>query len=635
MRRSLSYTEPKFALAGQKRNWKFIHCTGVDLPKNANIKFNLNSLGREFDWEIPLCNPRNKSNMIWAELENGKTLKASILDSSDDLCNEYEFTLPIAVKAGEKITIIVGTPTEDIENKGTLGQTNTQRRRPFYLHIDPKGRGDYKEAEVFHMDVRGNVLEKLQIIAPSFVMKNKRFDVIVRFEDRFGNLTCNAPENTLIELSYENLRENLNWKLFVPETGFLALPNLYFNEPGLYRLKLDIMDSDQNFFSPPIKCFSDSDKQLFWGTFHNESIRYDSNENIESCLRYFRDDLAYQFYGSSCFDDENETSADDWKRINSYVADFNEDDRFTSFLGFQWTGTPKEEGVRQFIYAKDSKPLFRKNDLKHNSLKKIYKSHSPKEFISIPTFTMGKGNSFNFEDFNPEFEKVVEIYNSWGSSECKAKDGNLFPIKPLTRKGITETSDGSIRNALMNNCRFGFVAGGLDDRGVFSDCYENDQMQYPVGLTAIITKTHSRDSMLDALSKRNCFATTGAKIIIGFQIAGMPMGSELSTSNKPGLAYNRYLTGYVVGTTKIKAVEIIRNGQVLTTFHPKENSFDFEYDDSDNISLVTIKAKEGKPPFMWYYMRIIQEDQHVAWSSPIWVDYVKKVAKKTVQAITK
>ena len=86
--------------------------------------------------------------------------------------------------------------------------------------------------------MRGNILKTLKIVAPSLVARNKRFDVIVRFEDIYGNLTSNAPEGTLIDFSYENLRENLNWKLFVPETGFIALPNLYFNEAGLYKIQL-------------------------------------------------------------------------------------------------------------------------------------------------------------------------------------------------------------------------------------------------------------------------------------------------------------------------------------------------------------------------------------------------------------
>ena len=78
---------------------------------------------------------------------------------------------------------------------------------------------------------------------------------IVRFEDEFGNLTNNAPEDTLIELSHEHLRENLNWKLFVPETGFISLPNLYFNEAGIYTIQLVNSKTKEIFRSAPISVF--------------------------------------------------------------------------------------------------------------------------------------------------------------------------------------------------------------------------------------------------------------------------------------------------------------------------------------------------------------------------------------------
>ena len=38
---------------------------------------------------------------------------------------------------------------------------------------------------------------------------------------------------------------------------------------------------------------------------------------------------------------------------------------------------------------------------------------------------MGKGLQYDFKDFNPDFERVVEIYNAWGSSEDM---GCLRPI---------------------------------------------------------------------------------------------------------------------------------------------------------------------------------------------------------------
>ena len=36
-------------------------------------------------------------------------------------------------------------------------------------------------------------LQTIRLLTPSFVAKNKRFDIILRFEDEFGNLTNNAP----------------------------------------------------------------------------------------------------------------------------------------------------------------------------------------------------------------------------------------------------------------------------------------------------------------------------------------------------------------------------------------------------------------------------------------------------------
>lgn len=66
---------------------------------------------------------------------------------------------------------------------------------------------------------------------------------------------------------------------------------------------------------------------------------------------------------------------------------------------------------------------------KNQFYEKIYHNYQPNELLSIPMFAMGKISRFDFKDFNPEFERVVEIYNAWGSSECTAKEGNLKSIK--------------------------------------------------------------------------------------------------------------------------------------------------------------------------------------------------------------
>ncbi len=614
MRRSICLCEPNAALAGDTSDWKFLYTTASHLPKGSKLRFDLESKGRPIDWQIPTINVKEKKNVIFAEVPGGKTISAIGVGHPQGLTPSFEFTLPLELKPGDSIAIWI---------KGNTAQKGVQRKRPFHLFIDPKGKGDYKESETFFIDVRGNLLKTLRIITPSLVSRNKRFDVIVRFEDVFGNLTSNAPEKTLIDLSYQHLRENLSWKLFVPETGFIALPNLYFNEPGIYKIQLKNLKTKEQFFSPPIKCLPEGALSLYWGVLHGESERVDSAENIESFLRHMRDDQALQFFATSCFDSEEETSNDVWKGIVQQIAEFNEDDRFVAMLGFQWQGEPKEEGLRHLIYSKDSKPIMRRKDTKNNSLKKIYKTNNPKELLAIPSFTMGKSTSCNFADFNPEFERVAEIYNAWGSSECGAKEGNLRPIKG-GKNGIPEAIEGSLQKALNNGCRFGFVAGGYDDRGPYSGLFDADQTQYSPGLTALLAKEHNRASIFEALQARSCYATTGERMILGLHIAGFGMGSELDTKSRPGLEFNRHITGYCIGTAPLSEALLIRNGKPFRTLEIKEDAVEFEIDDTDLLGQIALEPREDRPPFVYYYLRVTQEDGHIAWSSPIWIDLTSR-----------
>jgi hypothetical protein len=638
MRRSICIVEPHTAFAGEINTWKFTYTTASNLPKGAKLRFDIQSKGRLIDWQVPSIDLKQQHNVIWASIQDSKPILAKEIDTPDSVIPIYEFTLPSELKTGSSITFHVGAaPKLDPKEYGTKAQENTQRRKIFNLYIDSKGDGRFDDPEIFSIDIKGGKLYTLHILAPSFVVKNKRFDVVVRFEDQFGNLTNNADEGTLIDFSHDHLRENLSWKLFVPETGFVTLPNLYFNDPGVYKIILKNLKTKQTFISSPIKCFLDSSNQLFWGLLHGESDKYDSTESIESCLRHFRDEKALNFFSTSCFESTEETSNELWKSISQHVIDFNEEERFSSFLGMQWKGEDKVEGLRNFVYLKDAKPILRQKDAKTNTLKKIYKTFSPKEFLSIPSFTMGSNSVFDFTEFQPEYERVVEIYNAWGSSECTASEGNLRPIHAMGKKGVKENSAGSIKNALLMNYRFGFVAGGLDDRDFYNDFYEGDQTQYSAGLTAIMAKNLSRDSLFEALYNRSCYATTGARIIIGFFVSGAAMGSELDTKSKPGLAINRHLSAFIAGTDLIQKVEIIRNGDVLKNFSDiNSQNFDFTFDDLSDLQGVVVDGGSGRLPFVFYYMRVLQKDGHIAWSSPIWIDFhgdmaPKKVVKKSLK----
>jgi hypothetical protein len=616
MRRSICYCEPTFAIAGQASAWKFIYTTSVDLPKGTSLRFDLHTKDRSFDWKLPSDSHKDKDSSIWLELPNHKTIFGKKEHFSKEV--GFVFVLPTEIKTGEPFIICIG--------KNNRCQTYIQRKRPFSLFIDIKGKKDFRDPEFFFIDVKGDTLKELKILTPSFVTKNKRFDVVVRFEDQFGNLTNNAEPGTLIDLSYENLRENLSWQLFVPETGFITLPNLYFNEAGVYRIQLKNCRTKEVFYSDPIKCFNDWEMNLFWGSFHNELEKTDSSDSIEEYLRTCRDEQSLHFVSTSCFESEEETSNDLWKSISYQVMEFNEDERFVVFLGFQWLGNLKEEGLRQMIYSKDQKPLLRKKEIKHNALKKIYKTTTPKELMSIPSFTLAERAVYDFQDFSNEFERVVEIYNAWGSSECLKKEGNKFPIQGSGKNSMGENAEGSLVKALLNNCRFGFIAGGYDDRSVYQGLYDANQTQYSAGLTAVMAPQQTRANIFESLYNRACYATTGARMVLGFSIAGKHMGSELNSDSKPGLEFVRFIEGFALGTKPLKEVIIFRNGKEFKKFSDlKGNYLDFALEDTELLPSVVIPSKkEDKPPFVFYYFRVEQVDGHIGWGSPVWIDWIEK-----------
>src|SRR5690349_1757960 len=106
MRRSICFCEPSAALAGDASDWKFVYTTAGHLPKGAKLRFDLESKGRPVDWQIPSTNIKEKGNVIWAEVA-GKAIAASQVEHPEMMTPSFEFTLPVELKPGESVSILM------------------------------------------------------------------------------------------------------------------------------------------------------------------------------------------------------------------------------------------------------------------------------------------------------------------------------------------------------------------------------------------------------------------------------------------------------------------------------------------------------------------------------------------------
>src|ERR1700722_10541545 len=109
MRRSICYCEPNAGLAGEPSTWRFVYTTATNLPKGTRLRFDLESKGRPIDWQIPQTNPKEKTNLIWAELPGGKVIYATEVEHPDLLTPSFEFVLPVEIKGAETLTILMGS----------------------------------------------------------------------------------------------------------------------------------------------------------------------------------------------------------------------------------------------------------------------------------------------------------------------------------------------------------------------------------------------------------------------------------------------------------------------------------------------------------------------------------------------
>jgi hypothetical protein len=126
------------------------------------------------------------------------------------------------------------------------------------------------------------------------------------------------------------------------------------------------------------------------------------------------------------------------------------------------------------------------------------------------------------------------------------------------------------------------------------------------GLTAVFAKTLSREDVFDALYNRRCYGTTGARILLEFSINGNIMGAELKTSTIPQIFV------IVAGTQPIVKIDLIRNNKTIFTYSGSGTNESFHFSDQ------TIEKGDN-----YYYVRVIQKDDEMAWSSPIWVSFQK------------
>jgi hypothetical protein len=365
--------------------------------------------------------------------------------------------------------------------------------------------------------------------------------------------------------------------------------------------------------------------EAFFGDIHAHSVHSDGVGDADEF--YFRNCYGYgdDFAALTDHDylDHIELSNSTYKWLCNLANRFNRIENFATLCAYEWTAPAISvhaaadqrigEGHKNIYYPGDDGFVYSYGHPGSDTGAKLLDVLKGKDVIAIPHHIGWSGCYWDYHD--PELQPLVEICSTHGRYEY---EGN----QPISYRMDSVYPDNFIQDVLRKGIRLGFTGGtdthGLLWHGTFPETgYGNAkpgtavgwrENTFRTGLTVILAPELTREALFAALKNRRCYATSGAKIFVDFKVSGSLIGSEITVSQKPEL------TAKIIGTENLRTIEIIRDGQVMS-------ELDISGQNIKDVCFVAEDSVITSQSTHYYYLRVMQEDGHMAWTSPIWVTY--------------
>lgn len=332
-------------------------------------------------------------------------------------------------------------------------------------------------------------------------------------------------------------------------------------------------------------------RKLVFGNIHRHSTLsmcgsdFDMDQQFH--YRFAMDIIGEEF--TAVTDHGEDITPYDWHELTKYAEIYNAVGRFVVFPGYEFTGS-------RHIYAEyrdddsgfgHAHVITRTPDAGYHhiyqdetpTVQSLLDAVDPNVELPVPHHPADAQFPFDFDGYDTEIAPVVELFQDYrGASEC-ADDPRHVELPQV------DDERHYVQSLLEAGNRIGITSSGD---------------HYSIAFAGVYTREHSRDGIFEALRDRRCYATTGAKIVLDFRANGELMGSELTDVEEVCFDVE------VSGTDVIDAVEFVHNSETTERWCPD--------DDTVSIAHEMTPAETG-----YYYVRIHQEDEQMAWSSPIWI----------------
>ncbi|MHC4844735.1 MAG: CehA/McbA family metallohydrolase [Planctomycetota bacterium] len=487
------------------------------------------------------------------------------------------------LEAGEAITIEYGAGP-----RGALADNFAEQRSPFMFAVDGDGDGIRSLIEdPPTITVHAGPPSRLVATVTSTAQPGDTVRLTLAVLDRMGNTGCRVEGDVTLDLP-EGLEGPESVALALDDMGRKSV-ELTATEPGVYRVRAkgpSVFHATSN----PLQV-SDPVRRVLWADLHGHSNLSDGTGTPGDYYRYARDVAQLDVAALSDHDHWGfyflDAHADMWEEIRAQTTAFHEPGRFVTLLAYEWTSWI--HGHRHVLYFDDAGEVLSTLDERYETPRQLWDALEGRDAMTVAHHSAGGPVATNWSFApDPVLEPVTEIISVHGSSEAADSPHGIGGAVP----------GNFARDALDAGYRLGFIGSGDSHDG------HPGLPQLAAargGLAAILSDDLTREGILEALRARRTYATSGPRILLRATLDGKPMGSTVA-------AGDAVLSAMVLGTDLIDRIEIIRSGEVVERRVVGDRqdflgSWDIE------------RLEEGE----YVYLRVVQLDSGLAWSSPFFV----------------
>lgn len=517
---------------------------------------------------LQTANPKAE-NYVTAVASNGATLTVSYSRRGVSARPRWK-ALSISVSGGylsegDTITIVFGDTSGG--SPGMRMQTFVEAGFEFKVLADVCAVGQFTPIpNTPSISIVPGEPDVWRAVLSSLRRPGETFQFGLKAEDSWGNPTQHASGKFIFEttIPVKNLPDRYEYPLGERAVTFEGLT---VNQTGELRITVRDEGSGVVVATSHPMMIRDGEYSGYWGDLHGQS---GESIGIGTSKSYF------DFARNKAFLDLTSHQANDfqvnnafWSFLNELTAYHQQDGRFVTFPGYEWSGNTAVGGDRNVFFRTEGRQIHRsshallpeRHDLDTDAPNANLLFDALKDEDCVIFAHVGGRYADIKYAHDLKLESAMEIHSAWGTFEWLLTDG--FPLGH--RSGVVCNSDG-------HKGRPGASYPGVSMFGAYG------------GLTCFYAKELTRDGIFDCLRKRHHYGTTGTRLHLDVR-ATLPSGGQLfdrdpnAFDDASSQAVNEVMMGDIVQTdgktltlnveiaaqAPIERVEIRNGSEVLKT----------------------------------------------------------------------